>query len=40
MRDWLRDRPWFWIVLLISLFVILDLILVYIAVSNRPTVIG
>lgn len=40
MKEWLRVRPWIWIVLLMALFVVLDIVLVLIAVKNHPTVLN
>lgn len=39
MKNWLRERPWIWIVLLLILFLIMDLVFVVIATMNRPEVL-
>lgn len=36
MRDWLRERPWIWIVLLLAVTAAFNLVLVVIAVLNQP----
>ena len=36
MRNWLRQRPWVWILLLFAFFIVGDLILVFIAVKDAP----
>jgi hypothetical protein len=40
MREWIRERPWIWIVLLLTIFVIMDIIFVMIAVKNHPTLVN
>ena len=40
MRKFLRRFPWVWIVLLLALFVVMDLIFVWVAVWNRPELVG
>ncbi|MBC8366581.1 FixH family protein [bacterium] len=40
MREWIRERPWIWIVLLLTFFVIMDIIFVVIAVKNHPTLVN
>ena len=36
MRDWLKQRPWIWIVLFFVVVVLLNLIFVAVAVLNPP----
>ena len=39
MRNWLRDRPWIWIVVFIAVLLAGSLATVIIAVLNRPEIV-
>ncbi len=39
MKDWLRDRPWIWIVLLLSVLVAGSIATLVIAEKNKPTIV-
>lgn len=39
MKKWLYDRPWIWIVILLTLLVASGLVVVAIAELNRPTIV-
>ena len=39
MRKWLYDRPWIWIVLLLSILVGSGFVVVVIAELNRPEIV-
>jgi hypothetical protein len=39
MLDWLRERPWIWIVLLLSLLVAGSMATLIIAEKNKPTIV-
>jgi hypothetical protein len=36
MRDWLRDRPWIWIVLFLVVMAAANLVLVVVALTDPP----
>jgi hypothetical protein len=36
VRRWLAGRPWVWVLALIAFFVVADLIMVLIAISDPP----
>lgn len=39
MLDWLRERPWIWIVLLLALLVAGSMTTLVIAEKNKPTIV-
>jgi hypothetical protein len=39
MRKWLYDRPWIWIVVLLTLLVASGIVVVIIAQVNKPTIV-
>ena len=40
MVEWIRKRPWIWLVVLVLLFVLLDAVFMMIALLNRPETVG
>ena len=40
VSNWMRQRPWIWLVILVGLFLLLDLIFMSIAIYNRPIQVG
>ncbi len=40
MKEWLRERPWIWIVVFMTVVVLSSIWMIIIAGTNRPTVIG
>ena len=40
MREWLRERPWIWIVIAFVLFVILNLVFLVFAEMTQPEVVS
>jgi hypothetical protein len=40
VREWLRQRPWIWIVVFFVLVIVFSAVLVIIAVSNQPIRVG
>ena len=40
MREWLKERPWIWIVVFFVLVFLFNAVLVVISVTNQPTRVG